>query len=201
MVPRALLPLILRLLLCQPWGGAALSLGHQGLLYRCNSTDCTPRQALQQQQRGHPWVLPRFAATADAGVVPTAGTHMRTLLGGKQHAQSNRRQLQQTGSTALPDVSSPAMAQWLQDSASYSQRFAKGSCFADYPGFIAKDVTGEHHPLHISGTQPTNMHTALQATSADDGVGVPGSHAALNSAQSPASQPLSQSARSQSSRC
>lgn len=59
--------------------------------------------------------------------------------------QSHRRRLQQSGvsSAELPDASNPAMAQWLQDSAKYSWRFAKGSCFEDYPGFIAKDITGE----------------------------------------------------------
>lgn len=118
------------------------ALGHQGLLSRCNSTGCTPQQPRQHRQPGHLWQLPRVAATADAGVARAGSAHMGRLPGGKQHAQSHRRQLQQAGSTALPDASNPAMAQWLQDSASYSQRFAKGSCFEDYPGFIAKDITG-----------------------------------------------------------
>ena len=60
-----------------------------------------------------------------------------------QPRQSHRRQLMQSQQAAgLPDTSNPAMAQWLQDSRQYSERFAKGSCFPDYPGFIAKDITG-----------------------------------------------------------
>lgn len=61
------------------------------------------------------------------------------------HAQiaRHRRQLLQA-SPAAPNAnsSSSAMDAWLQSSERYSKQYQRGSCFPDYPGFVAKDITG-----------------------------------------------------------
>lgn len=92
----------------------------------CSTLDAV-RPPLQSQRPQNP---AEAAAAAGQGTWPQ---HTRALRAG--------RQLLQAGGSSLPDASNPAMAQWLEDSSRYSHRYSKG-CFRDFPGFIAKDITG-----------------------------------------------------------
>lgn len=60
----------------------------------------------------------------------------------QKHHHRHRRQLLQLLTEPEAVTSSPVYSEWLEKSQQYSKRYAQGSCFADYPGFIAKDITG-----------------------------------------------------------
>jgi hypothetical protein len=83
-------------------------------------------------------VAPQQSGNPQAALQTTSGSRQLQL------GTHSRRQLLQAeaGTQAVPAASSPAVQQWLQDSKQYATRFDKGSCFEDYPGFIAKDITG-----------------------------------------------------------
>jgi hypothetical protein len=70
---------------------------------------------------------------------------------------------------ASPGISSSREAQqWLQDSAQYSRRYTRGSCFHDYPGLIAKDITGALGFTVLRGQQ----HSSTAAQGGRGSVGV-----------------------------
>jgi hypothetical protein len=107
----------------------------------CDQPDCSFHQ---QQPSDHDQLRGQLGyATAPWQSATQARAAEADMNVGQQHVNSYRRQLLQPQQTAaLPATSHPAMEQWLQDSRRYTQRFTKGSCFSDYPGFIAKDITG-----------------------------------------------------------
>jgi hypothetical protein len=139
---------------------------HAAKLQGCSGHGCFPTRAqLWQLQDGqltgqHATKAALFAAAGAAAPQPV-GQPQAALgiasgsrwLQPQQRGTHSRRQLLQVGAEAaqgIPDASSPAMQQWLQDSKQYATRFNKGSCFEDYPGFIAKDITGGQPMLGCS---------------------------------------------------
>jgi len=65
---------------------------------------------------------PGTAATPSAAAGLGVATHKRQLL--------------------QFDFQPTALTEWEQSSQVYAKKYARGSCFDDYPGFIAKDITG-----------------------------------------------------------
>lgn len=133
--------LIVLLYVCGAASSASAARQPAVQLSACDRKDCFFHH---QQPRGHDQSRGQLGyAAAPLQGHSTGAAEADTQNVEQQHGSSNRRQLMQTQKTkALPAISHPALEQWLQDSRKYTQRFEKGSCFADYPGFIAKDITG-----------------------------------------------------------
>lgn len=143
---------------------------HAVELQRCHGYGCIYRHA-------HSWKLQGGQLTgqhAEGAALPAAvgaaapqhygqpQAALQTTCGSRQLGTHSRRQLLQaaTGTQAVPAASSPAVQQWLQDSKQYATRFDKGSCFEDYPGFIAKDITGMQ-PLLACGMRRTKRRALV----------------------------------------
>ena len=120
---------LLLLILAETWA-AQLPLPLQRFAPLCGQKDvpCVEPSA--------PWLLTGAQAVGQPASA-LAGVAAQTT-----HRNARRqRQLLQAGDQVATQGTA-AMATWLQASKQYSLRYDKGSCFADYPGFIAKDITG-----------------------------------------------------------
>lgn len=143
------------------WGAAALVVTQASAALQLssgNSPDGLRKHlSWQPQDHGQAWGQQHASAAATWTQRSKHAGLFSPPSPGMQPRQSHRRQLMQSQQAAgLPDASHPAMAEWLQDSRQYSERFAKGSCFPDYPGFIAKDITGTYYPR-----LPSRLHQRL----------------------------------------
>jgi hypothetical protein len=138
---------LILLLLCVYGAASSASAALQPAmqLSACDHLDCSYRQQ-QPQHHDQSWGQLGYAAARLQGAKHSTQADEADMQDvGQQHGSTYRRQLMQAQQTpALPAISHPAMEQWLQDSRTYAQRYTKGSCFLDYPGFIAKDITGLH---------------------------------------------------------